>query len=165
MNTEKIENQKQQILDLLRDFCSQKLDEEYFKLAERLTLKLARKRNSPLATGQPKIWAAAIIHALGTINFLFDKSFDPYLSVDDINNYFGTNKSTSGNKSRQIRDLLKLSPFDNEFSTQNIQDNDPFADFVMVDGLIVPLDTLPEQYQREVRQARAEGKDISFTTP
>jgi hypothetical protein len=34
----------------------------------------------------------------------------------------------------------------------------------MVDGLIVPLDTLPEQYQQAVRQARAEGKDISFTT-
>jgi hypothetical protein len=34
----------------------------------------------------------------------------------------------------------------------------------MVDGLIVPLDTLPEQYQDMVRQARAEGKDISFST-
>ncbi len=164
MDIQKIEKQKQQILDLVREFCAKELDEEYFELAERLTHKLARKRNSPLATGQPKIWAAAIIHALGTINFMFDKSFEPYLSIDDINNFFGTNKSTSGNKSRLIRDLLKLRPFDNEFSTQNMQDNNPFADFVMVDGFIVPLDTLPEQYQREVRQARAEGKDISFTT-
>ena len=54
MNTEKIENQKQQILDLLRDFCSQKLDEEYFKLAERLTLKLARKRNRDVYKRQGK---------------------------------------------------------------------------------------------------------------
>jgi hypothetical protein len=34
----------------------------------------------------------------------------------------------------------------------------------MVDGLIVPLNTLPEKYQEMVKTARAEGKDISFNT-
>jgi hypothetical protein len=34
----------------------------------------------------------------------------------------------------------------------------------MVDGLIVQIDKLPEELQRLVKQARAEGKDISFTT-
>ncbi|MCK9449538.1 MAG: cyclin domain-containing protein [Bacteroidales bacterium] len=164
MDKQKTEEQKQKILDLLKEFCTKKLDGEYFELAERLIQKLARKRNVPFATGQPKIWAAAIIHTLGTINFLFDKSFEPYLSVDDINNFFGANKSTIRNKSRQIRNLLKLEPWDNEFSTQNMQESNPFANLVMVDGLIVPLDTLPEQYQQAVREARAQGKDISFTT-
>ncbi len=164
MDKQKIEEKKQIILDLVREFCAKKLDEEYFELAEQLTQKLGRKRNVPFITGKSEIWAAGIIHALGTINFLFDKSFEPYISIDDINNYFGTSKSTTGNKSKQIRELLKLDRWDNEFSTKKMQDSNPFASLVMVDGLIVPLDTLPEQYQQAVRQARAEGKDISFTT-
>jgi hypothetical protein len=164
MDKQKIEEQKQKILELLRDFCTKKLDEEYAELAERLTQKLGRKRNVPFATGQPAIWAAAIIHALGTINFLFDKSFEPYISIDDINNFFGTSKSTTGNKSKQIRDLLKLDRWDKEFSTKKMQDSNPFANLVMVDGFFVPPNSIPEQYQLIVRQARAEGKDISFTT-
>lgn len=164
MNKLKVEQQKQKILELLRGFCEEKLDQEYLELSERMVQKLGRKRNVPFETGKPEIWAAAIIHALGTINFLFDKSFEPYLSLDDINDYFGTKKSTTGNKSKQIRDLLKLNYLDKEFSTQNMRDSDPFASLVMVDGFIVPLDSLPEQYQQMVKQARAEGKDISFST-
>jgi hypothetical protein len=164
MDKQKIQERQQQILDLVRDFCAKKLDEEYFELAERLTQKLARKKSVPFVTGQIEVWAASIIHALGTINFLFDKASIPYSSVDEINKFFGTNKTTTGNKSKQIRDLLKLQRWDDEFSTKRMNDSNPYANLVMVDGLIVPLDSLPEQYQEAVRQARAEGKDISFTT-
>jgi hypothetical protein len=60
--------------------------------------------------------------------------------------------------------LLKLDVWDKEFSTKKIQADNPFAEMVMVNGFIVPLNTIPEEYQKLVRQARAEGKDISFTT-
>jgi hypothetical protein len=159
-----LKDKQQKILDLLKDFCAKKLDEEYFELSERLLKKLGRKRNPPIVSGQPRVWAAAIIHALGSINFLFDKSSDPYVSVDEINSFFELGKSTTGNKSKQIRNLLKLNRWDKEFSTKKMQDSNPFANFVMVDGLIVPVNMLPEEYQELVRQARAEGKDISFTT-
>jgi hypothetical protein len=125
---------------------------------------LDAKRTTFFVTGQPQVWAAAIIHALGTINFLFDKSFEPYISVDEINQFFGTSKSTTGNKSRQIRELFNLNRFDQEFSTKKMVEGNPFNNLVVVDGLFVPLDTLPEQYQEMVRQARAQGKDISFNT-
>lgn len=164
MDKKKIELQKQKILELLREFCAKKLNEEYFELAERMIQKLGRKRNVPFVNGQPEIWAVAVIHALGTINFLFDKSSTPYLSIDNINDFFGTNKSTTGGKSKQIRDLLKLSHWDKEFSTKGMQDSSPFINYVTVDGFIVPLDTLPEEYQQMVQNARAEGKDLSFTT-
>src|SRR5436190_4539319 len=108
MDKQNLQEQQQEILKLVKEFCAKELDEEYLELSERLVQKLGRKKNSPLATGQPQVWAAAIIHTLGTINFLFDKSFDPYISIDEINAYFGTSKSTTGNKSKQIRDLLKL---------------------------------------------------------
>lgn len=164
MEKHKLQERQQQILDLVRQFCAQKLDDEYFELAERLILKLSRKRNIPYSTGQIEVWAAAVIHALGTINFLFDKASEPYVSVDEINAFFKTNKSTTGNKSKHIRELLKLDRWDDAFSTKRMHNSNPFTNLVMVDGLIVPLETLPEEYQEMVRQARAEGKDIAFNT-
>ena len=164
MDKQQIQERQQQIIDLIGEFCTQKINEEYFELSKRLMQKLGRKRNVPFETGKPQVWAAAVIHALGTINFLFDKSFEPYVTIDEINNFFGTNKSTTGAKSNQIRDLLKLNVWDKEFSTRKIQEGNPFAEMVMVNGLIVPLNTIPEEYQKMVRQAREEGKDLSFTT-
>ena len=159
-----IQERQQKIIDLVREFCAKKLDEENLELAGRLIQKLGRKKNNLFLTGQPQVWAAAIIHALGTINFLFDKSFEPYISVDEINQFFGTSKSTTGNKSKQIRELFNLDRFDQAFSTKKMEQENSFNNLVMVDGLTVPLDTLPEQYQEMVRQARIQGKDISFNT-
>jgi len=164
MEKQKILERQQVILDLVGEFCKEKLDNDYFELSKNLTLKLGRKRNVPFITGQPKVWAAAIIHALGSINFLFDKSFEPYVTLDELNDFFGTTKSTTGNKSKQIRDLLKLNYYDKEFSTGKMQGANPFKSMVMVDGFIVQLETLPIEYQQLVRQARAEGKDITLTS-
>jgi hypothetical protein len=125
---------------------------------------LGRKRNVPFVTGQTAIWAAATIHALGTINFLFDKSSKPYVSIDEINDFFGTKKSTTSNKSKEIRDLLKLSYWDKEFSTQGMAKSDPYANLVMVDDFIVPIDSLPKEYQEIAKQIIAEGGNISFST-
>jgi len=162
MEKQKILERQQQILDLVGEFCTKRLDSDYFELSKNLTLKLGRKRNVPFITGQPKVWAAAIIHALGTINFLFDKSFEPYITLDELNDFFGTTKSTTRNKSKQIRDMLKLNYYNKEFSTRNMQENNPFSDVVMVNGFSVPLDTFSEEHQQVIKQARAKGKDISF---
>lgn len=164
MDKEKIQKKQQQILDLTGSFCIQKLDDDYFQLTEKLIKKLGRKRSVPFTTGKEEIWAAAVIHALGTVNFLFDKSFEPYVSVDEINNYFGTNKSTVTAKSKQIRELLKIDRFGGEFATQHMEDENPFNNMVIVDGMIYPLSALPQEYQEMVKQARREGKDISFNT-
>jgi len=83
-----IESRKNQIQNLIKEFCTQKLDDDYFELSERLLSKLGRKRDVPFISGKIEIWAAAVIHALGTINFLFDKSFEPYTTVDEINVFF-----------------------------------------------------------------------------
>jgi len=144
---EKIIEKQREIIQLVKHFCNEKLNEEYAVLAEKLVCKLGRKRNVPFVTGQTAIWAAAVIHALGTINFLFDKSSKPYASIDDINDFFGTKKSTTGNKSKEIRDLLKLSYWDSEFSTKRMANRNPFANFVMVDGFMMPVKKLPEEYQ------------------
>jgi hypothetical protein len=164
MEKEKIIERQQEIIQLAKSFCNEKLNEEYAILAEKLICKLGRKRSVPFVTGQTTIWAAAVIHALGTINFLFDKSSKPYTTIDDINNFFGTKKSTTGNKSKEIRDLLKLGYWDREFSTERMASDNPYANLVMVDGFIMPIGALPKEYQEIVRQVKTGGGTISIST-
>jgi hypothetical protein len=51
---------------------------------------------------------------------------EPYVTVEEINDFFGTNKSSSTGKSKVIRDLLNLAFFEDEFSTAPSKENNPF---------------------------------------
>jgi len=164
MTKEEIKNKEKKLLELTGSFCAQKLNDDYSRLCEKLILKLGRKRDVPFKSGKIEIWAAAVIHSIGSINFLFDKSFEPYVTTEQICEYFGTKKSTVSNKARQIKDMFKMGYYDSDFSTQNMTENNPFNDMVMVNGFIVPLSSIPENLQEMVRKERAEGRDIEFTT-
>ena len=159
----KIEREKE-IIALTKEFCDKYINEEYSELCEALVKKLGRKRSVPFMTGNLNIWAAAVVHTIGGINFLYDKSFEPYIKLPTIYEHFDVKSSTITAKTKQIKDLLKIGMFDSEFSTKKMNDNNPYNNLVMVDGLIVPLSTLPENLQEEVRKVRAEGGDISFST-
>ena len=65
---------------IVEKFCLEHLDEEYKDLAFKLTVKLARKRPSPLMRGDLKNWAGGILYALGMVNFLFEPSRAAYKS-------------------------------------------------------------------------------------
>jgi hypothetical protein len=58
--------------------------------------------------------------------------------------------------------MFNMSYFDTEFSSSGMNDMNPFNNMVMVEGLIVPLDSVPEEYQQMVRKAPVEGEDIDF---
>ena len=165
MDVKQVKQEKEQkLIELVSAFCDEKLDKEYKRLCIALVKKMGRKRTVPFMTGKLEIWAAAVINAIGSINFLFDKSFNPYISASEIHEYFGTKSSTVGTKSRLIRDMFNMNYYDNEFSTGHMNESNPFNDLVMVDDFIVPIDSLPEEYQKMVREARARGEDISFRT-
>ncbi len=164
MTKEEIKNREKQIIELACSFCAQKLDDDYFQLCEKLVLKLGRKRNVPFQRGKIEIWAAAVVYAIGSINFLFDKSFKPYVSAEEISEFFGTKNATVSNKAREIKEMFDLWHFSPEFSTKRMEENNPFNDMVMVDGFIAPISVLPENLQEEVRKARAKGEDIEFFT-
>lgn len=42
------------------------------------------------------------------VNFLFDKSQDPYLSSKALADWFGLSQNTIGAKSKSIRDMFKV---------------------------------------------------------
>ncbi|MBN1455927.1 MAG: hypothetical protein JW945_06735 [Methanomicrobia archaeon] len=166
-----IEDRKQKLSELTAGFCDSHLDEEYQQLCEKLIQKMARKRTVPFRSGRLEIWAAAIIYALGQINFLFDHSFEPYASADDICNYFGTSKSTTSQKAKLIRDMFRMTYFDDTFSTAHVRENDPFLNLVMQDGLIMfkddasqssePLTTLQEEEPQRGREYVDKGHALS----
>jgi hypothetical protein len=164
MPNKKIKEREQEITELTNNFCDKHLDEDYKQLCERLVKKMGRKHEVPFKRGRLDIWAASVVYAIGSINFLFDQSFEPHMTPDQINDAFGTNKSTVSNKARKIKKMFDMRYFDSEFSTRDMEQSNPFNQMVMVDGFIVPLENLPQEQQEMVRQARAEGKDIAFTT-
>lgn len=134
---DKINEKKQKLTELTSNFCREYLDNEYLSLCEKLIQKMSRKRQVPFLSGKIEIWASAIIYSLGQINFLFDNSFDPYATPDDICNYFNTSKSTVGQKAKIIRDMFKMGYWNNEFATKQIADKNPINDIMMVNGLLV----------------------------
>lgn len=129
---EKLKMREDEIAAMAVKFCKERLDEDYEQLCEKMVRKLGRKRTKPLATGRLEIWAAAVVYTIGSMNFLFDKSFEPYVASSEINEYFGTSSSTVAQKARTIRDMLKLSQYwDKDFSTQHMQENNPFSRLMM----------------------------------
>jgi hypothetical protein len=87
------------------DFSQTYLTDEYASLCRELTATLCRKRPSPLSQGRVATWACGIIHAVGTVNFLFDTSQTPHVPASQIASYFGLSSSTMQAKSKQIRDV------------------------------------------------------------
>lgn len=166
MDTKQIKKEKEQkLIEMVSEFCEKKLNEEYKQLCIKLIQKLGRKRNVPFLTGKLDIWAASVVYTIGQLNFLFDKSFEPYISPSDIHDYFGTKSSTVGNRSREIRDMFKLDRFfNNDFATGQMIEENPFNQLVMVDGMLVPIESLPEEFQQMVKDIRTRGEDISFRT-
>ncbi|MYL53874.1 hypothetical protein GLW08_11055 [Pontibacillus yanchengensis] len=78
-----------------------------------------------------------VIHALATINFLFDKDNDSYVSLDVVLEYFGTKQNTTSQKSKQIREKFKLGYFHPDFTIQAVAQDNPFNDMQVIDGVIV----------------------------
>ena len=136
-NKHEIQRIKQELIKKTGVFCQTYIDAEYEELCKKLIEKMSRKRAVPFVSGRIEIWAAAIIHTLGGLNFLFDKSFEPYATMDDICNHFGVSKSTVGQKAKLIRDMFKMGHFDPEFSTQRMSRRNPFANLAMINGFIV----------------------------
>lgn len=156
---------EQELIQSVSFFCKEKLNDEYEQLCIKMIQKLGRKRSCPFERGNLDIWAASVVYTIGNMNFLFDKSFEPYIQSSEIHDYFGTKSSTVSAKSKLIRDLLKLAPyFDKNFSTSRMNDKNPFNKFVEVDGFLLSIESLPEEYQQMVKEARSRGQNIAFIT-
>jgi hypothetical protein len=136
-----------QIIGLTDAFCAAHLNEEYAQVCRAMTAKLSRKRPSPLESGRANTWAAAIVHTIGRVNFLFDKSQTPHMRADDLAKLFGLAQSTAANKSKQIMDLLKIDLMDPEWTLPSRIDRNPMAWMISVNGFILDARSAPRAIQ------------------
>src|SRR3990167_8318129 len=160
MNNKKIPNvpeatqdQFTEIMGIVNDLCKEHLNEEYYELAQELTAKLARKRPSPLVSGRNNTWAAGVIHALGMVNFLFDKSQDPYLSSKALADWFELSQNTIGAKSKSIRDMFKMRQLDPKLTLRSNLDNNPMVWMIMVNGFIIDARRATYEIQEQAYRA------------
>jgi hypothetical protein len=137
------------ISQLTDGFAQSSLNDEYALLCRQLAATLARKRPSPLLQGKAPTWACGIIHALGMVNFLFDPSQTPHVPASQIWEHFGLSASTMQAKSKQIRDLLGMSPFDPDWTLPSLVEKNPLIWMLEIDGLIVDVRYAPRAIQEE----------------
>ena len=95
------------------------------------------------------MWAAAVVHALGRVDFLFDPSQTPHVKSTQIPEYFKTAQSTVQAKSKQIRDLLGMYQLSPEWSLPSQLDRNPLAWMISVNDFILDARYLPRPIQEE----------------
>lgn len=141
-----------EVTKLTDALCHAHLDAEYRERCRKLVAKLGRKKASPLVRGEPRVWAAAVVHVIGRVNFLFDKSQTPHMTSAQLCERAGASKQSVLTKSKEIARLLKISAMDPEWSRPSTLGDNPLAWLVEVDGLVVDARMLPEDVQAEARE-------------
>ncbi|MFP4042345.1 MAG: DUF6398 domain-containing protein [Bacteroidales bacterium] len=157
-----LEQRKSQLLELTETFCDEKLDHEHKELTTKAVNSLCRKDFFQGENDNLNEWAAGIIHAIGSVNLLFDKSFDPYISKEEIVNYFQTDIDTTEEKAATIKDLLKLNVFDPNFSAHISDEDNPLKDMVSIDGIYISLELLPSYLRTKLREVKRDGYMVEF---
>ena len=135
MDKQQLKEREAKVIELAVAFCKEHLDEECAELCTKLVQKLGRKRSCPLQSGRIEIWAAASVYTICSINFMFSKSSRLSTSSYEIAEYFGASSSTIAQKSRVVKDLLKIrNIYDPNFSLKEIADNNPFNNLLIRNG-------------------------------
>lgn len=135
------------ITEITDEFAKEYLNEEYAMLCRKAAAALCRKRPSPLLSGSLKIWAFGIIHALGTVNYLFDKESEPYLSTGELYEILDVAKSTGAAKGKTVRDLLKMNHYNYEWFLQEMIDDSFLVWMISVNGYMVDARSMPLEIQ------------------
>lgn len=151
MDKKELKERETKVIELAVNFCNEKLDEECATLCTKLIQKLGRKRTNPLQSGRLEIWAAAAVYTICSINFIFSKDSRLSLTSNDICEYFGTSNSTTAQKSRTIKDLLKISQvFDPNFSLKEIAANNPLNRLRMSNGFSSSINVKRQGYITDI---------------
>ena len=135
------------IVDITDSFATENLNEEYAKLIIYAVAALCRKRPSPIESGKVATWACGATHAIGMVNFLFEKSQPPHILSADLYKKMGTSQSTGQATSKLIRDILGINPLDQNWTLLSHLDSNPMAWMLNFNGMLVDVRHLPRELQ------------------
>ena len=150
-----------EIKQLVGDFCNEYLNEKFEIYCYTLWDILGRKRKIDVTRGKSEQWAASIVYVIAQLNFMFDPKHEFYISGDDICNFFGTPKSTTGNKANQIREMCKITNGMKGLCTPDVVDM--FTFYVTSGGVVISKSMLQEMVRDRARKQEIEqGPSLSF---
>ncbi len=149
-----MEEKYSSITTLTDAFCTNHLNEEYRQMIHKAAGVLARKRPSPLLKGKDGSWAAGLVHAVGSANFLFDQSQSLHCKPKFIYDFFGVAESTGQIKSKEIRNLLKIDFFSHKWTLPSKMESNSMIWMLKVNGFYVDIRMMPLEAQQ---QAFAQG--------
>ena len=135
------------IVEITDRFSKENLNEDYAQLIRYAVAALCRKRPSPLETGNINTWACGITHAIGMVNFLFDKSQAPHISAKELYKKFSVGESTGNAKSKVVRTMLGMYQLDPNWSLSSRLQSNPLVWMLSVNGLMVDVRSMPREIQ------------------
>ncbi|MHC4714613.1 MAG: DUF6398 domain-containing protein [Planctomycetota bacterium] len=135
-----------EIVGLVDAFADAHLNAEYKEVLREMAAALSRKRSLALK-GKSAAWAAGIVHALGTVNFLFDPSQSPHVPLRQIAAHFGVSVGHMSGRSRIIRRALHTSQLDPAWCLPSKLDDNPLVWMIEVDGLVLDMRYAPRALQ------------------
>jgi len=135
------------ISKILVDYSAEYLNKEYEELCLHALEKLCRKRPSPLKSGRSNTWAAGIVYAIGSNNFIFDKSQPVHMAAKELVEPFGVAVSTASSKAAMIRKMLKIDYFNAEWCLPSEIADNAMLWMVSIDGLPYDARMLPVEAQ------------------
>ena len=136
------------ITKLTNEFSKEYLNAEYAEFIQYAVAELCRKRPSPLLKGKQNIWACAITHAIGVVNFLDDSTQNPHVKASTLYVAFGVKPSTGQAKSKQVRNILKMRQFDINWTLPSRMERNPIAWMISLNGMIVDVRNQPSEIQK-----------------
>lgn len=127
------------VVECLDAVAKTQLTEEYLPVLHQAAAALARKKPSPLLRADPASWACGIVHAIGSVNFLFDKTQTPHMTAVQIAQAFGVSASTGASKAATVRKALKMAPHDPRWCVASMLARNPLVWMLEVDGFVIDM--------------------------
>nr|WP_296441023.1 DUF6398 domain-containing protein [uncultured Acetatifactor sp.] len=143
-----MQNTYEAISKLLTDYSAEYLNKEYEELCLHALEKLCCKRPSPLKSGTVYSWAAGIVYAVGSNNFIFDKSQPIHMTAKELAAPFGIAASTASNKAATIKKLLKIDYSKAEWCLPSRTASNPMLWTVSINGFLLDARMLPLELQK-----------------
>lgn len=99
----------EEVIEKINGFSNEYLNEEYKNICIEAAKLLFLNNETAVKKGKSYSWAAGIVHAIGSVNRLFDSKEEPYIKALDLYKEFGVSSSTGSSKSKEVKALLEIS--------------------------------------------------------
>lgn len=136
-----------EMLQHLDACCSAHLNDDYRSLLHRAVTALAAQQPSPLLKGYAASWCAGLVHAIGTANFLFERTQTPHCTIKTIQAVFGVSSSVVYAHSKKARELLQIEPLAKRWTLAAFQQPSADPQLVQVNGMTIDIRKLPSHAQ------------------